>query len=152
VFAYATFNFGPNTCCFDHVNYRNLPFDWCAITALGMFNPTLGGHLVLWDLKIVIEFPPGSTILISSGAIRHSNIAIRQSETRYSFTQYTAEDYSIGLTMATRQRHHTSRGGAGIGKNLRRMLISRGGLRAYRCSQLWMSLKACLYCSTIIFC
>ncbi|KIM74031.1 hypothetical protein PILCRDRAFT_80479 [Piloderma croceum F 1598] len=90
VFACATFNFGPHTCCFDHVDFGNLPFGWCAITALGNFNPIFGGHLVLWDLKIVIEFPPGSTILIPSGAIRHSNIAIRRGETRYSFTQYTA--------------------------------------------------------------
>jgi hypothetical protein len=68
----------------------NLPFGWCAITALGNFDPTLGGHLVLWDLKLVIEFPPGSTILIPSATLRHSNVAIRQGETRYSFTQYTA--------------------------------------------------------------
>ena len=84
------FNFGPNTCCFDHVDSGNLPFGWCAITALGQFDPKLGGHLVLWDLKIVIEFPPGSTILIPSGAIRHSNVSIREGETRFSFTQYTA--------------------------------------------------------------
>jgi len=89
VFACATFNFGPNTCCFDHIDPANLPFGWCAITALGRFDPTLGGHLVLWDLKLVIEFPPGSTILIPSGAICHSNIAIRPDEVRYSFTQYT---------------------------------------------------------------
>jgi hypothetical protein len=39
---------------------------------------------------LVIEFPPGSTILIPSGAIRHFNIAIGPDESRYSFTQYTA--------------------------------------------------------------
>jgi hypothetical protein len=50
----------------------------------------LGGHLILWDLKLVIESPPGSTIIIPSGALRHSNIAIRTGESRYSFTQYTA--------------------------------------------------------------
>jgi hypothetical protein len=90
VFACATFNFGPETCCFEHVDFGNLPFGWCAITALGNFDPTFGGHLVLWDLSLVIEFPPGSTILIPSGAIWHSNTSIHQSETRYSFTQYTA--------------------------------------------------------------
>jgi len=90
VFACATFNFGPTTCTFDHTDPGNLPFGWCAITALGKFDPTLGGHLVLWDLKLVIEFPPGCTILIPSAALRHSNTAIQQGETRYSFTQYTA--------------------------------------------------------------
>lgn len=49
-----------------------------------------GQHLVLWDLKVVIEFPPGSTILIPSAALRHSNTAIAKGETRYSFTQYSA--------------------------------------------------------------
>lgn len=90
VFACCTFNFGPTTCTFDHTDPCNLPFGWCAITALGNFDPTLGGHLVLWDLKLVIEFPPGSTILIPSAALRHSNAAIQEGETRYSFTQYTA--------------------------------------------------------------
>lgn len=57
---------------------------------MGNFDPRLGGHLVLWDLRLVIEFPPGSTILIPSAVLCHSNIAIRAGETRYSFTQYTA--------------------------------------------------------------
>jgi cell shape-determining protein MreC len=37
----------------------------------------------------VIEFPPGSTILIPSSAVAHSNIPIQKGETRYSFTQYS---------------------------------------------------------------
>jgi hypothetical protein len=90
IFPCTTVNFGPNTCTFDHTDSANLPFGWCAITALGKFDPKLGGHLVLWDLKLVIEFPPGSTILIPSATLRHSNIAIQPGETRYSFTQYAA--------------------------------------------------------------
>lgn len=83
-------NFGPRTCCFPHRDANNLPFGLCAITALGNFNPELGGHLILWDLKLVIEFPPGATILIPSATVLHSNVAIQQGETRYSFTQYAA--------------------------------------------------------------
>lgn len=45
---------------------------------------------MLWDLHLVIEFPPGSTILIPSASLRHGNTAIQPGETRYSFTQYTA--------------------------------------------------------------
>lgn len=45
---------------------------------------------MLWDLKLVVEFPPGATILIPSATVRHSNTAIRKGETRYSFTQYAA--------------------------------------------------------------
>ena len=62
--ASATINFGPKMVCFKHRDFNNLPFGWCAITSLGDFDPTLGGHLILWELKLVITFPPGSTILI----------------------------------------------------------------------------------------
>lgn len=62
----------------------------CSVAALGSFDPKRGGHLILWDLKLVIEFPPGATILIPSAVLRHSNTSIQAGETRYSFTQYSA--------------------------------------------------------------
>lgn len=39
---------------------------------------------------LIIRFPPGSTILIPSAIVRHSNVSIQQGERRFSFTQYTA--------------------------------------------------------------
>ncbi|KAJ7687980.1 hypothetical protein B0H14DRAFT_2653532 [Mycena olivaceomarginata] len=54
VFAACTFNFGPHTITVPHLDFGNLSWGWCAITALGHFNPDLGGHLVLWDLKLII--------------------------------------------------------------------------------------------------
>lgn len=90
VFTSATVNFGPQVVTFPHVDELNVPFGWCAITALGKFNHRVGGHLVLWDLNMVVEFPSGSTILIPSATIRHSNVAIQPKETRHSFTQYTS--------------------------------------------------------------
>ena len=45
---------------------------------------------MLWDLKLIIEFPPGSTILIPSALFYHSNIAVADDEVRYSLTQYSA--------------------------------------------------------------
>ncbi|KAJ7818012.1 hypothetical protein B0H13DRAFT_1662247 [Mycena leptocephala] len=89
VFATATFNFGPATVTLPHLNFRNLAWGWCAITALGNFNPDRGSHLVLWDLKMIIRLPPGSTILLPSAILRHSNIKIFPHETRFSFTQFT---------------------------------------------------------------
>ncbi|KAF8958751.1 hypothetical protein BDZ97DRAFT_1668082 [Flammula alnicola] len=88
--AATSFNFGPQTVCYRHADFNNLAFGWCCITALGQFDPTKGGHLVLWDLGIVIEFPPGTSILIPSAVISHSNVPIGSHETRYSFTQYSA--------------------------------------------------------------
>ncbi|PBK79337.1 hypothetical protein ARMGADRAFT_857363, partial [Armillaria gallica] len=90
IFAAATFNFSPRMLCFRHTNSGNLPFGWCAITALGRYDFRRGRHLVLWDLKLVINFPPGSTILIPSAILCHSNTTIGKWERHYSFTQYMA--------------------------------------------------------------
>jgi hypothetical protein len=63
----------------------------CAVTAFGDFNPKRGGHLILWECGLVVEFPPGSTILLPSATISHSNTTLQnEDERRYSFTQYTA--------------------------------------------------------------
>jgi hypothetical protein len=90
VFAACTFNFGPHAITVPHLDFGNLAWGWCAITALGTFDPDVGGHLILWDLKLVIRFPPGSTILIPSAIICHSNVPVGLHERRFSFTQYTA--------------------------------------------------------------
>ncbi|KAJ7435096.1 hypothetical protein B0H11DRAFT_1756505 [Mycena galericulata] len=90
VFTAATFNFGPSTITLPHLDFANLAWGWCAITALGRFDPNKGGHLILWDLMLIIRFPPGSTILIPSAIVRHSNVSIQQGESRFSFTQFTA--------------------------------------------------------------
>ncbi|KAJ7813109.1 hypothetical protein B0H14DRAFT_3478271 [Mycena olivaceomarginata] len=67
VFATATFNFRPQMATSTPTK---------AVTS---------SHV--WDLKLIIGFPPGSTILIPSALIRHSNTSIR--EKQFSFTQYT---------------------------------------------------------------
>lgn len=45
--------------------------------------------MVLWDLKLAIRFPSGSTIIIPSAMLRHSNASIGKNQTRYSITQYS---------------------------------------------------------------
>jgi hypothetical protein len=90
VFPSATYNLGPRTFCLPHFDFANLAFGWCSITALGAYDYKKGGHLILWGPQLIIEFPPGATILIPSAAMGHSNIAILQEERRYSMTQYAA--------------------------------------------------------------
>jgi hypothetical protein len=85
-----SFNFGPQVVTSDHRDHANLAFGLCAITALGEFDWRRGGHLVLWDMGLVIEFPPGATILIPSATLRHSNVCLNPGDTRMSFTQYSA--------------------------------------------------------------
>ncbi|KAF9494848.1 hypothetical protein BDN71DRAFT_1482972 [Pleurotus eryngii] len=110
VFPCATLNFGLKVQMFKHRNTMNLGYGWCAITALGRFDHTKGGHLVMWDAKVVIEFPPHSTVLVPSvpalsailrlplhsATITHLNLDISDSEQRVSFTQYCAGGSSNG--------------------------------------------------------
>jgi hypothetical protein len=84
------FNFGPSVWTFKHRDVCNLPFGWCAVQALGKFDATKGGHLILWDLKLVVEFPAGALILLPSATIAHSNVPVQDGEERMSFTQFTA--------------------------------------------------------------
>ncbi|KAJ8072162.1 hypothetical protein PM082_015720 [Marasmius tenuissimus] len=90
IFAAAAFNFGGKVRTFKHRDHLNWAFGWCAITALGNFNPTKSARLVLWELKLVVDFPPGLTVLIPSAVITHSNTRITEGDERTSFTQYTA--------------------------------------------------------------
>lgn len=89
-FGTTTFNFGPQVCTVPHKDLKNLSWGWCAITSLGSYDHTKGGHLVLWDLKIAVEFPPHSTIFIPSAIIEHSNTAIQPTESRMSITSYNS--------------------------------------------------------------
>ncbi|KAF9031152.1 hypothetical protein BJ165DRAFT_1535483 [Panaeolus papilionaceus] len=82
------FNLGRNVWTFKHVDSQNCPFGWCCVTSLGSFDYTQGGHLILWELGIFLEFPAGYCICIPSALITHSNIPVNQEEKRMSFTQY----------------------------------------------------------------
>jgi len=90
IFPAASFNCGPRTVSLDHVDYGNLSHGLCALTALGAYDHTVGGHLILFGLKLAIEFPVGSTVLIPSGCMRHGNTPIGEGETRLSVAQYAA--------------------------------------------------------------
>lgn len=88
IFPTAAFNLGPNIWTFKHRDTLNLAYGWCAIHALGNFDPKKGGHLVLWELQLVIEFPPGALVLIPSAVVTHSNTPVAEGDARSSFTQY----------------------------------------------------------------
>lgn len=87
-----TVNLGPRTLTLPHTDLHDLAFGWCSITALGDFNPDTGGQLVLWNLRLVVRFPPGATVFIPSALVKHSNCPIAEDEVRYSITQWGATD------------------------------------------------------------
>lgn len=90
VFPAASFNFGPNSASYEHNDHGNRAAGWCSIYCDGSFDPRYGGHLILRQFGIVVEFPPGSTVLIPSACITHGNIPVREGETRWSFAQYAS--------------------------------------------------------------
>ncbi|KAK0439090.1 uncharacterized protein EV420DRAFT_1279737 [Desarmillaria tabescens] len=90
IFPCATFNFGGNVWTFKHRDIMNCPYGWCAITALGRFDHRRGAHLILWELKLFIQFPHGATVFIPSATITHSNTPPAEGDSRTSFTQFLA--------------------------------------------------------------
>ncbi|TEB33498.1 hypothetical protein FA13DRAFT_1626964 [Coprinellus micaceus] len=90
IFTAASFNCGPQTVSLDHFDHNNLSYGPCALTPLGTYDYKKGGHLILFDLKLVIEFPPGTIALIPSAAVRHGNTPIGPDEDRMSIAQYCA--------------------------------------------------------------
>jgi hypothetical protein len=90
VYPCCSINVGRHTASYPHTDTANLAQSWCSITAIGDFDPKLGGHLVLKELGLVIEFPASSTVLIPSALITHSNVPVREHEARFSIVQYAA--------------------------------------------------------------
>ncbi|KAJ7251685.1 hypothetical protein C8J57DRAFT_1437497 [Mycena rebaudengoi] len=90
IFPAVTFNCGPRSVAYDHRDHLNKAGGWCAVTSAGRFNHKKGGHMYFKQIKTVVEFPSGSTLLIPSGAMDHGNTPIADDEERYSITQYAA--------------------------------------------------------------
>ncbi|KAJ7079048.1 hypothetical protein C8R43DRAFT_910225, partial [Mycena crocata] len=61
---------------------------WSALAALGKYNSFHGGHIVLWNLGLVVSFPTGSTILLPPALVRYSFVKVRAGEYRYSILQW----------------------------------------------------------------
>ncbi|KAJ3503852.1 hypothetical protein NMY22_g18107 [Coprinellus aureogranulatus] len=89
VFSTAAFNLGPQVCTVKHIDCMNLANGFCAVHALGDYDYRKGGHLVLVEPRLIIEFPPGCLILLPSAVVTHANTPVQADETRVSFTQYT---------------------------------------------------------------
>ena len=48
------FNLGNHVITKKHIDPENCPFGWCTITALGDFDASKGGHIILWILVMGI--------------------------------------------------------------------------------------------------
>ncbi|KAJ7136896.1 hypothetical protein C8R44DRAFT_608196 [Mycena epipterygia] len=90
IFPACTFNLGPNVVTDEHADLNNLVHGLCGITSGGNFNHEKGGQMYLKQIKLVIDFPSGASMLIPSAFVDHGNTPIQPSENRFSFTQYAA--------------------------------------------------------------
>lgn len=89
-FAAVTGNMGPRTVCIPHRDAGNLAWGWCVVCALGDFDPTAGGHMVLHEAKVILEFGPSDIIFLPSAIITHENLPVQENEQRYSLTFYSS--------------------------------------------------------------
>jgi hypothetical protein len=64
---------GPQTISLKHTGSGNYFASSCHIHSGGSYNHKRNGHIFLFNLKLVVEFPAGSDILIPSGALAHGN-------------------------------------------------------------------------------
>ncbi|KAJ6447644.1 hypothetical protein C8R47DRAFT_918142, partial [Mycena vitilis] len=86
VYSAATFDFGaPRRTAKPN---RHEAASWSVLSALGNFSYQKGGHIILWDLGLVITFPAGASILIPTGLVRYSFVRVRPGESRYSLLQW----------------------------------------------------------------
>ncbi|KAK6974635.1 hypothetical protein R3P38DRAFT_2377648, partial [Favolaschia claudopus] len=91
VFSAATMELGgPHHNVRDHRGeLRDLePAGWNLLTALGKYRSFHGGHVIFWELGLVVQFPPGSHILLPAGLVHYSFVKVDTNETRFSLLQW----------------------------------------------------------------
>jgi hypothetical protein len=121
----ATFNCGPATVTREHRDSNNLAHGICAIFSGGNFDHTKGGHIILFDLQLVVQFPSGSTALIPSASLAHGNVPIQEGEMRVSFTQYCAGGIMRAVEWAFQSKEQIKEGKGPEAEALRRRIKER---------------------------
>ena len=91
VFTTASFDFNDGRPCRIHDHHPNGSLGWCSLYAGGDYDPTTGGHLYLPQVQLLIEFPPGATVLLPSNLV-YGIVPVAPGQTRYTFSQYIPAD------------------------------------------------------------
>ncbi|KZV65008.1 hypothetical protein PENSPDRAFT_564027, partial [Peniophora sp. CONT] len=87
VYPTVTFNGGPQTATYEHADTGNNPGTPCMVFVCGDYKKE-HARFVFHDLNLYVDFPPHCGVLLSSAAVRHSNTALVDGETRYSIAMY----------------------------------------------------------------
>ncbi|KAJ7164859.1 hypothetical protein C8R43DRAFT_850218, partial [Mycena crocata] len=97
IFTAATFHLGSHPW---KTPDNDLACGWASFLALGDYDWHGGGHLILWDFNLVIEFRPGETLLFPRALVRYSFVPVANTETQYTLIQFTpAPVFSIGKNL-----------------------------------------------------
>ncbi|KAJ7694249.1 hypothetical protein B0H17DRAFT_1199496 [Mycena rosella] len=100
VFSAATFKFGgPHRCktLGSGIPDRFQAGKWSVLTALGKYASLHGGHVIFWDLGLVVCFPSSSSILIPTGIVRYSFVKWARSGITRWFTNGCREDVEFAV-------------------------------------------------------
>ena len=84
-----TLNVGKQCVCKAHKDGANLSTGLCLVCPFGNYDYQQGGHLILHELKMILEVPPGYMVLFPSALITHENIPIQENEDRRVITGFT---------------------------------------------------------------
>ncbi|KAJ6579819.1 hypothetical protein B0H10DRAFT_1835226, partial [Mycena sp. CBHHK59/15] len=114
IFPAATYNLGPRTATFNHLDGVNRPDGLCALTTGGDYDHKKSTHLYLEQLHVVVEFPSGVTSLLPSATVGHGNTPLQDGKTRCSLTQYAAGRLfrRVGYGFKTAKQLLKEKGGA----------------------------------------
>lgn len=85
-----TCNLGPRTVCWQHRDHQDYVRNVSGTLALGRFDGSRGGHLILHEARLVIRMDPGDILIFPSACITHQNLPIAEGETRRSLVLYSA--------------------------------------------------------------
>ncbi|KAG6905214.1 hypothetical protein DXG01_004142 [Tephrocybe rancida] len=58
-----------------------------AVTPIGNYNYKLSGHIVFYELKLIIEVPPGTTLFVPTRLLSYGTTNIQEGEERMTITQ-----------------------------------------------------------------
>ncbi|KAJ7271700.1 hypothetical protein C8J57DRAFT_1507617 [Mycena rebaudengoi] len=107
-FTTAEYHFGADGTPVYH-HERDLFYGWRCLTALGNYDSRFGGDLILWDHRLVVTFPPGSSFLFPGAMTCYSFSQVGWHENQYLMSQYAEAPHfhyhANGFSHFSRKNH-----------------------------------------------
>ena len=111
------------------MNMMTLSWGWCTVTSMGTYDHTKGGHLILWELGLAVEFPPYSTIFLPSAVLTHGNTAVGVTEWWSTITQYSTQGLFRWVAYGYSLKHEKKMSGKGWWDSPKHVLLGAWKIR-----------------------